>query len=82
MEVNDFGFSFIDDTREELEKVTQENKTTEDELKTRLQLMVDAIEPLLKNLASNPEKSTIHWPNRVDVIDTFRLKLENIRDGK
>jgi len=76
MAINDFGFSFIDDTRDELERVTNEKEVTIGDLQNRLQLMYDAIDPLLNNLASNPEKTTIYWPNREEVIKQFRSELE------
>lgn len=44
----------------------------------RLQEMYDTIVVLLDNLMMNPEKPTIHWPDRVEKIEAFKLKLQKI----
>ena len=36
------------------------------------------IMPLLNNLAKNPEKDYIYWPNRLDKIEQFRDKLDEV----
>jgi hypothetical protein len=66
----DFGFTSIDD----IEKTPDSDQ--------RLQLMYDTIIPLLDNLCHNPDKPTIHWPNRVEKITEFKEKLKNILEGK
>jgi len=34
--------------------------------------------PLLKNLATNPEKDYIYWPDRVEKIQQFKDKLDEV----
>jgi hypothetical protein len=68
-EEDDFGFSFSDQT--------EEIKNNE-ELANRLQMMYDAIIPLLKNLNKNPDQEYIKWPNRIEKVSQFKQKLDQI----
>lgn len=68
-EDDDFGFTFSDG---------EETKQVSDELTSQLQLLYNAIIPLLKNLKTNPEKDTIVWPNRVEKINEFKTKIDGI----
>lgn len=63
----DFGFSFVDE--DEIAAVGIKSKTGE---------LLDAIMPFLDNLAKNPEKDHIKWPNRVEKIEKFKKKLLDI----
>ena len=88
----DFGFSFADNEEEkaaevalavevvskELTDLQAENKR----LDKRVQTLYNAILPFLDNLCANPEKATIHWPNRVEKIQEFKTKLAKIAQGK
>jgi len=84
----DFGFSFVD---EEYDKVKEVNANLEKEysssvshvedLQNRLDEIYGSIEFFLDNLCKNPEKSTIHWPNRVEKIQAFKKKLETLAKG-
>ena len=66
----DFDFGFIDNVGQERHPAQQ----------AVLDLM-DAIEPLLKNLEKDSEKNAyIHWPNRKEKIVEFREKLQKIAD--
>ena len=56
----DFGFTAIDYDPVDAETV--------DDIKDKLRQVEGLILPLLQNLMKNPEKPTIHWPNRKDVI--------------
>ena len=38
--------------------------------------------PLLNNLAKNPEKEYIYWPNRIDKLEAFRDKLREVYESK
>jgi hypothetical protein len=83
----DFGFSFTDDVFETENKV-EELKTslmTDREkiadLEKRMNMLYNSILPFLDNLCSNPEKSTIHWPNRVQKIQQYKKKLQSIVEG-
>ena len=90
----DFGFTFGDneeekaaetaaaaaraiETSQELEALLLANKR----LDKRVQALYNAIIPFLDNLCANPEKATIHWPNRVEKIQEFKTKLTKIAQG-
>ncbi len=34
--------------------------------------------PLLNNLAKDPDKEYIHWPNRTKKIEEFRKKIDKL----
>jgi chromosome segregation ATPase len=84
----DFGFSFVDENYEEV-KETKDNLTKEyndsrqqiEDLQRRLEMMHNSIVPFLDNLCKNPEKSTILWPNRVEKIEAYKVKLKKILEG-
>lgn len=81
---DDFGFSMVD-TKEILSYNQPEINTlsTENEdLRLRLEKMYKAIDKLLTNLSKNPDQELIKWPNRLERIAEFRLKLERIRKGE
>jgi hypothetical protein len=85
----DFGFSFVDEDYEEVKQVSdklQKEYTNSiehvEELRRRLDLLHRSILPFLDNLCKNPEKSTILWPNRVEKIEQFKKKLQQIVEGK
>lgn len=81
----DFGFSFaeeeIEDVKEKLETVIKSDKDKIEDLSNRLDMLYKSIVPFLDNLCKNPEKSTIHWPNRVERIHSYKQKLKNIVEG-
>jgi uncharacterized protein YeeX (DUF496 family) len=84
----DFGFSFVDENYEEVKEVnTKLNKEYADsqekidDLQKRLMLLHSSIIPFLDNLCKNPEKSTILWPNRVEKIQAYKKKLQQIVEG-
>jgi hypothetical protein len=71
----DFGFSFVDEDYEEVKQTSDKLKseyssTIEqvEDLQKRVNLLHLSILPFLDNLCKNPDKSTIHWPNRVEKI--------------
>ena len=82
----DFGFSFADEEIHEVKKtlnaaIRGEQEKIE-ELEDRLKLLYSSVIPFLDNLCKNPEKSTIHWPNRVEKIQEYKQKLKLIVEGK
>jgi chromosome segregation ATPase len=88
LEENDFGFSFVDDAYEEVKEVKEKlekdyssSVSQIEDLQARLDEMYSSIELFLDNLCKNPEKSTIHWPNRVEKIQSYKKKLEKIAKG-
>lgn len=82
----DFGFSFadeeIEEVKENLNAVIRDDQEKIDDLENRLKLLYSSIAPFLDNLCKNPEKSTIHWPNRVEKIQEYKQKLKLIVEGK
>jgi hypothetical protein len=81
----DFGFSFaeeeVEDVKEKLETVIRSDKDKIEDLENRLYTLYKSIIPFLDNLCKNPEKSTIHWPNRVERIQSYKQKLKTIVEG-
>ena len=81
---DDFGFSTVDTeeilsyNQSEIDNLLAENE----DLKSRLEKMQTAIDKLLTNLSKNPQQELIKWPNRLERIAEFRLKLERIRKGE
>lgn len=74
---HDFGFTFTD----EEEITTPVYSTLNDEvsdLKKRLQAVEKIFMPLLENLARDPDKPMIKWPNRKDVIERQIKKLKSL----
>lgn len=85
----DFGFSFTDedifetqDKVEKLQTAVSTDKQIIEDLEKRLNMLLNAVVPFLDNLCKNPEKSTIHWPNRVQKIQEYKSKLKSIAEGK
>jgi len=94
--VDDFGFSLVSEEElksyeqtlkkqvEEQTKITE--KTTiemQEKLETsqnKLRKLHAAIMPLLNNLSKNPEKDFIHWPDRVEKIQEFIIKINKIAE--
>ena len=87
---NDFGFSLVSEAElkkhEEMlkKKVEEQSKvvakaTTEAQIK--LETLRDMIMPLLNNLAKDPEKEYILWPNRAEKIAAFIEKVNTFVDG-
>lgn len=74
---SDFGFTFTD----EEEITTPVYSSLNDEvvdLKKRLQAVEKIFLPLLENLARDPDKPMIKWPNRKDVIERQIRKLKSL----
>lgn len=96
-EDDDFGFSLVSETElrahEELlkQKIEQTLETldhqkqvveqTEAELKDKLNGLRNMIMPLLKNLAKDPDKTYILWPDRAAKIKAFVDKVNKYVDG-
>lgn len=81
----DFGFSFADEeiheVKESLNATIRGEQEKIEDLENRLKLLYASIIPFLDNLCKNPEKSTIHWPNRVEKIQEYKQKLKLIVEG-
>lgn len=81
-DVFDFGFTAMtEDELDAVQTVTAQVEATAGELEkmqTKITKLRNAIEPLLKNLEANPEKSYIHWPDRPAKVKAFRKHLDDI----
>ena len=83
----DFDFGFTAVTEDELEVVQQaqkdvtSSKTGLDKTQQKCDTLYNMMKPLLNNLAKNPEKDYIYWPNRVDIINKKILELDKIQAG-
>lgn len=81
-DVFDFGFTAVNE--EELDAVQTIATKVEatagelEKMQTKIAKLRNAIEPLLKNLEANPDKSYIHWPDRTAKVKAFRKHLDDI----
>jgi hypothetical protein len=82
----DFGFTAINEDELELVQQLQNEKEAAigevsgnvEALQVKMYTLYKMILPLLNNLKQNPDKSYIHWPNRVSKIDEFIKKLDKV----
>ena len=80
----DFDFGFTAVTEDELDSVQQAStaaKTaseTADSWEAKCADLYNTFKPLLNNLAKNPEKDYIHWPNRTDKVEAFEDMIAKI----
>ena len=83
---NDFGFTAVDENEleavQELTATTQAVQGTAEQLQARLDKLYNSIVPLLTNLAANPEKEYIYWPNRVEKVEQFSDHVFKIYKGE
>lgn len=84
--VDDFGFSLVSEEElkaheEALKKKVEEQSRvvieTANELTDKLHGLRAMIMPLLNNLAKDPDKSYIFWPDRADKIKAFIKKIDD-----
>lgn len=81
MEDNDFGFTAM--TFDDISAVLEESKnaeihSVEEGYKNKIETLKKMILALLNNLAANPEKEYIYWPNRVEKIKEQIEKVKKI----
>jgi Mg2+ and Co2+ transporter CorA len=78
----DFGFSIVDEGELDVLKEAQDTITTVSAeaatLEDRLNKLYNMMMPLLNNLAKNPDKNYIFWPNRLAKIEQFRDQLDKV----
>lgn len=78
-ETHDFGFTFAHEDDVVVENVQYASMQEQvDDLKNRLHAVQKIFLPLLENLAKDPDKPMIKWPNRKEVIDAQIKKLMSI----
>lgn len=89
-ESDDFGFSLVSEEelkkQEELlkQKLQEQSKhvaTTEEQYKNKLEGLRAMVMPLLNNLAKDPDKTYILWPERSAKIKAFIEKINKYVDG-
>ena len=78
----DFGFTAVDaDELDVLQNAKAELETTAavaQDTEEKLNLLYNMVMPLLNNLAANPDKDYIYWPNRLAKIEQFRDNLDKV----
>lgn len=81
----DFGFSIVDEGELEVLQEAQDTITTVSAeaatLEARLDMLYNMMLPLLNNLAKNPDKNYIYWPDRLNKIEQFRDRLDKVYQG-
>lgn len=81
----DFGFTIVDEQELEVLQEAEEKLTVvsgnADALQDRLDKLYSMVMPLLNNLAKNPDKNYIFWPNRLARIEQFRDQLNEVYQG-
>ena len=81
----DFGFSIVDEGELDVLQEAQDTITTVSAeaatLEDRLNRLYNMMMPLLNNLAKNPDKNYIFWPNRLAKIEQFRDQLDKVYQG-
>jgi glucose-6-phosphate isomerase len=81
----DFGFSFTSEIEDNISKLEEQQKTKDEiieNLENKINILYETITIFLDNLTKNPEKATIHWPNRVEKITEYKKKIKMILEGK
>jgi hypothetical protein len=87
---DDFGFSLVSETelkehenllRKKIEEQSKEVKQTEAQLTDKLHGLRDMIMPLLNNLAKDPDRQYILWPDRSDKVKAFIEKINKYVEG-
>jgi hypothetical protein len=75
----DFGFTFADEDEVVADtKVYASLQEEIEDLKSRLKSLNAIFLPLLENLAKDPDKPMIKWPNRKDIIEKQITKLKTL----
>ena len=87
----DFDFGFTAVTEDELAVVQNLEKEKEavatkaalsssekEKLDNKINTLYNMFQPLLNNLAKNPEKDYIYWPKRLDKIEEVSDKLDAV----
>ena len=78
IDLSDMGFSFGDDIVKENNDTKQEIEATQQRLDDMYTLFV----AFLDNLAKDPERTTLVWPNRAEKIAEFKKTITKIKEGK
>lgn len=81
----DFGFSTVSEAELKanehfLQDAVTQTAQLHSDAEERFEKLYKLIMPLLNNLKANPEKDYILWPNRVEKIDEFIEKIDDLRE--
>lgn len=85
--MSEFDFGFTAMSEDELDVVQQASNAAETASATatsweeKCNALYNAYKPLLNNLAKNPEKSYIYWPDRLDKLEAFSDMVDSIYKG-
>lgn len=74
----DFGFTVVSEDELDASQHALVQIETNEKLQKALDNLYNSILPLLDNLAKNPEKDYIHWPNRISKIADFKTRISDI----
>ena len=80
----DFDFGFTAVTEDELEVVQQQASAVQETthnletLQSKVDTLYNMFQPLLNNLKANPEKDYIYWPSRLEKVEAFSDKLDEV----
>jgi len=78
----DFGFTAVtEDELDSVQKASTAAKTaseTADNWEAKCADLYNTFKPLLNNLAKNPEKDYIYWPNRMGKLEEFSDLIDKI----
>lgn len=78
----DFGFSAVDEKEiEAVKEIETKAQSQHVDVLARMRKMYDMIVPLLNNLAKNPDKEYIKWPDRQKKLEQFRKKLDDLMNA-
>lgn len=80
-ELNDFGFTCVDEDELEVAQTASAATTNLNSTQDKLDALYNAMTPLLNNLKANPSKEYILWPNRLEKVEEFETHLQNIYKG-
>ena len=78
----DFGFTVVDETElnsyQEAQSEIEKSTAEADAAQEKIDALYAAVQPLLNNLKSSPEKDNILWPDRLKKVEAFEDHLKKI----
>tara|TARA_R110000772_G_scaffold60742_2_gene137079 strand:- start:3080 stop:3331 length:252 start_codon:yes stop_codon:yes gene_type:complete len=77
-DIFDFGFTAVTEDELDVVQKAHESEASAQNTQEKIDKLYNAITPLLNNLKANPEKSYIHWPNRLGKVEQFETYLQKI----
>lgn len=77
----DFDFGFNTHNQVELEDLWNSTGEGKKDTQGKLDDLYKAIQPLLANLAKNPDREYIMWPDRAKKVTEFKERLKKIYES-